>query len=52
MRIIGVLKKNDIAIVIATYRDDGSQVYVLGPNGSGWTYGAYLNVLQEQSNKI
>lgn len=44
---IGRLRAHDVAVVIAVGRSDGSQVYVLGPRGGGWTEGALLRILQQ-----
>jgi hypothetical protein len=44
-RIISRLVKHDIALVIATERSDGGSVYVLGPNGGGWAFGAFIEVV-------
>ena len=40
LRIIGKLEKLDVAIVIALARGDCGCIYVLGPHGSGWAFGA------------
>lgn len=44
-RIISKLGKRDIALVIAIERSDGGSVYVLGPHGGGWAFGAFLEVV-------
>ena len=44
-RIISHLGKRDIALVIAIERSDGGSVYVLGPKGGGWAFGAFLEVV-------
>ena len=44
VRVIGHLEKSDIAIIIGTTRS-GVDVYVVGPHGSGWTFGALLSVV-------
>lgn len=44
-RVIGRLLQKDVALLIARERSDGSNVYVLGPHGGGWTYGALLTVV-------
>jgi len=36
-----------VAMVIAVPKRDGSSVYVLGPNGGGWTFGAMLKVVED-----
>ena len=46
-RVIGRLEHNDIALVISTERTDGGCVYVIGPNGSGWAFGAFLRIIKE-----
>lgn len=38
------LDPGDVALVICTERADARNVYVLGPNGGGWTQGAYLRI--------
>lgn len=43
--IVGRLSTNDVAIVISTFRNNAS-VYVLGPTGGGWTFGAQLVAVQ------
>lgn len=45
VRIIGSLKPTDVALVISSYRG-GSSVYVVGPHGGGWAFGAFLKVIQ------
>lgn len=42
-----MILRRDVAVVIAVGRSDGSQVYVLGPHGGGWTFGAFLKILKE-----
>lgn len=44
-RIIGRLEKRDIGLVIAIERSDGGSVYVIGPHGGGWAFGAFLVVV-------
>ena len=44
-RVLGRLMKRDVGLVIAVHRADGGSVYVVGPNGSGWTLGAFLTIL-------
>lgn len=44
-RIIGHMKINDVALVVAIAKADGSMVYVLGPNGGGWAFGAFLRIV-------
>lgn len=36
------LTKADTAIVVSLSNSDGRCVYVVGPHGAGWTFGAYL----------
>lgn len=36
------LTKADTAIVVSLSNFDGRCVYVVGPHGAGWTFGAYL----------
>jgi len=45
VRVIGTLRPHDVALVISSYRS-GTSVYVLGPHGGGWAFGAFLKVLQ------
>ncbi len=45
VRVIGSLKPTDVALVISSYRG-GSSVYVVGPHGGGWAFGAFLKVIQ------
>jgi hypothetical protein len=44
-RIIGHMKLHDVALVIAIAKTDGSMVYVLGSNGGGWAFGAFLRIV-------
>lgn len=46
-RVIGTLKHGDVALVVATERTDGGCVYVIGPNGGGWAFGAFLNIVRQ-----
>jgi len=39
---VATLVKNDTAIVVSLSNFDGRCVYVVGPNGAGWTFGALL----------
>lgn len=39
---INVLKRKELAIVIALDRTDGRAAYVIGPRGGGWAFGAFL----------
>lgn len=48
-RIIGRLVPADVAVVVALGRADGSKLYVLGPRGGGWTFGAYLQLVDGTS---
>jgi hypothetical protein len=45
--VLGTLEPGDVAMVIAVPKRDGSSVYVLGPNGGGWTFGAMLKVVED-----
>ncbi len=45
VRVIGSLRPHDVALVISSYRG-GSSVYVVGPHGGGWAFGAFLKVIQ------
>lgn len=47
VRVIGWLEKRDVALVVTADRSDGSRVYVVGPHGGGWTFGALLKILVE-----
>lgn len=40
------LKNGQTAIVIALDSSDGRSVYVVGPTGTGWTYGAFLKRIE------
>ena len=44
-RTIGKLGLGKVALVIAIERADGGSVYVLGPGGGGWAFGAFLEVV-------
>jgi len=44
-RVISKLESRDVALVIALERSDGGSVYVLGPHGGGWAFGAFLEVV-------
>lgn len=44
-RQISRLEKGNVALVIAIERSDGGSVYVLGPHGGGWAFGAFLEVV-------
>jgi hypothetical protein len=44
-RIIGRLEQKEMALVIAIERADGGSVYVIGPHGGGWAFGAFLTVV-------
>jgi hypothetical protein len=44
-RVISRLGKRDVALVIALERADGGSVYLLGPNGGGWAFGAFIEVI-------
>jgi hypothetical protein len=46
-RIIGRLEPHDIGLVIAIERADGGAVYVIGPHGGGWAFGAFLIIIKE-----
>lgn len=36
------LTKRDTAVVVSLSNLDGRCVYVVGPHGAGWTFGAFL----------
>lgn len=36
------LSNKDTAIVVSLSNADGRCVYVIGPHGAGWTFGAFL----------
>lgn len=40
------LMQGEYAIVISLSSHDGVRVYVLGPRGAGWTFGAFLKVIK------
>ena len=44
VRVIGHLKSKDVALVVATWHG-GTAVYVIGPNGGGWAFGALLKAV-------
>lgn len=44
-RVIGALRVVDVALVIAREPTKAGEVYVLGPNGGGWTPAALLKIL-------
>jgi hypothetical protein len=48
-RIIGRLEKHDVGLVVAIERSDGGSVYVIGPRGGGWAFGAFLVVVKDVS---
>lgn len=41
----GFIEETDVVLVVALSSFDGTCVYVTGPNGSGWTFGAYLKLV-------
>jgi len=43
-RSTGMIRAKDVALVIALNRADGSNIYVVGPSGGGWTFGALLRM--------
>lgn len=45
-RVIGQLLPDDVALVVAIERSDGSSIYVIGPSGSGWAFGAFLKIVR------
>ena len=45
-RVIGQLCHCDVALVVAIDRADCSAVYVIGPHGGGWAFGAFLTVVR------
>lgn len=45
LRVVGRIVPHDVALVLALGRKDGSKIYVLGPRGSGWTFGAFFNTV-------
>jgi hypothetical protein len=47
VKVVGRLRKRDVGLVIAVERTDGGSVYVVGPNGVGWAFGALLVVIKE-----
>lgn len=47
LRVVGWLSSRDVALVVALLRADGAAVYVIGPNGSGWTHGAVLTIVRK-----
>ena len=47
LRVIGRLEKKDLALVVATERTDGGSVYVVGPHGGGWAFGAFLTIVRQ-----
>ncbi len=44
-RVIGRLEQKAVALVIAVERADGGSVYVIGPTGGGWAFGAFLTIV-------
>jgi hypothetical protein len=40
------LTKHDTACVVSLSHSDGRCVYVIGPHGAGWTFGAFLKKLK------
>jgi len=51
LRHIAKLKVGNVALVIAVKGLDGRDVYVLGPDGSGWTQGALLKIVKQPITK-
>jgi hypothetical protein len=47
VRVIGRLDKHDVGLIVALERADGGSVYVIGPHGGGWAFGAFLVVVEE-----
>jgi hypothetical protein len=43
-RVVGRLDHADVALVIALGNRDGSKLYVFGPHGGGWTFGAFFEI--------
>jgi hypothetical protein len=41
-RPVSRLTNRDTAVVVSLSSFDGRCVYVIGPHGAGWTFGAYL----------
>lgn len=37
-----VMKKGQVALVVALDRHDGRAAYIIGPMGAGWAFGAFL----------
>jgi len=37
---------DDVALIINIYGSDGNDVFVVGPNGSGWTQGGLLRIIK------
>ena len=44
VRVIGQLRAKDVALVVASWHG-GTSIYVIGPMGGGWTFGALLRVV-------
>lgn len=40
------LKNKQTAMVISLDSSDGRCVYIIGPTGTGWTFGAFLNRIE------
>ncbi len=40
--VISHLSRNDTAIVVSLSNSDGRCAYIIGPQGAGWAFGAFL----------
>ena len=47
VKVVGKLQPRDVALVVSIERADGSNVYVIGPHGGGWAFGAFLKVVRQ-----
>jgi hypothetical protein len=45
-QIVSKFEKGETAIVVSLSSFDGKCVYVIGPNGAGWTFGAFLKLVK------
>lgn len=43
---VSFLSPNNTAIVVSLSSADAKCVYIIGPNGAGWTFGAYLKMVK------
>ena len=46
LRVVGRLMDDDVALIIIVYGSDGNDVFIVGPNGTGWTQGGLLRIIK------